>query len=110
MYYRISLGAFVSSQLETIRNQQYNKPGNLTLGNVMKKQLVAYPDYRIVRPVVTQGDNALESMRYSQDLWLFTSVVSSDYSVTYDLAFTSSFDHTVKIWRYQDGTIESVGT
>ncbi|KXJ96976.1 WD40-repeat-containing domain protein [Microdochium bolleyi] len=92
------------------RNQQYNKPGNLTLGNVMKKQLVAYPDHRIVRPVVTQGDNALESMRYSQDPWLFTSVVSSDYSVTHGLAFTSSFDHTVKIWRCQDGTMESVGT
>lgn len=91
-------------------NQQYNKPGNLALGNVRKKQLVAYPDHRIIRPIVTKGENASDSMRHSQDPWLFTSVVSSDYSAIHDLTFTSSFDRTVKVWRHKDSTMESVGT
>jgi WD40 repeat protein len=46
----------------------------------------------------------------SQDPWLFTSVVSSDYDPTCGLAFTSSFDHTVKIWKSQDGSMTALGT
>ncbi len=91
-------------------NQQYNKPGNMLLGSVLSKTLRAYPDHRIVRPIVSQGDNALDSMRESQDPWLFTSVVSSDYEPTNDLAFTSSFDKTVKVWKLNGDTMEVVGT
>ncbi|KAI0112117.1 WD40 repeat-like protein [Nemania sp. FL0031] len=91
-------------------NQQYNKPGNLLLGSAATTTLRAYPDHRIVRPVVSSGDNALDSMVASQDPWLFTSVVSSDYDPTFDLAFTSSFDKTVKIWKRQDRSMTSLGT
>ncbi|KAH7040533.1 uncharacterized protein B0I36DRAFT_379484 [Microdochium trichocladiopsis] len=91
-------------------NQQYNKPGNLALGNVTKRQLVAHPGHRILRPLVSHGDNALESMRHSQDPWLFTSVVWSDYSSVHKLAFTSSFDHTVKIWQCHEGSMHAAGT
>ncbi|RYP03569.1 hypothetical protein DL764_005070 [Monosporascus ibericus] len=91
-------------------NQQYNKPGNLLLGSATSKTLRAYPDHRIIRPIVSQGDNALESMRESQDPWLFTSVVSSDYEPVNDLAFTSSFDKTVKVWRLDGDKMDVVGT
>ncbi|KAI1127321.1 WD40 repeat-like protein [Nemania abortiva] len=91
-------------------NQQYNKPGNLLLGSAATTTLRAYPDHRIVRPVVSSGDNALDSMVASQDPWLFTSVVSSDYDPSCDLAFTSSFDKTVKVWKCQDGSITCLGT
>ncbi|KAI1323821.1 WD40 repeat-like protein [Xylariaceae sp. FL0255] len=91
-------------------NQQYNKPGNLLLGSVTPKTLKAYPDHRIVRPIVSQGDNSLDSMVASQDPWLFTSVVSSDYDPTCDLAFTSSFDNTVKVWRRQEKAMTAIGT
>ncbi|KAI0882426.1 WD40 repeat-like protein [Annulohypoxylon maeteangense] len=79
-------------------NQQYNKPGNLLFGSVAENTLQAYPDHRIPRPLVEHGDNSLPSMRESQDPWLYTSVVSSDYDPTTGWLFTSSFDHTVRVW------------
>ncbi|KAI0878813.1 WD40 repeat-like protein [Hypoxylon argillaceum] len=91
-------------------NQQYNKPGNLLLGSAVTTTLRAYPDHRIIRPVVPSGDNALDSMVASQDPWLFTSVVSSDYDPSLDLAFTSSFDKTVKVWKLKDRSLTSLGT
>lgn len=91
-------------------NQQYNKPGNLLLGSTVTATLRAYPDHRIIRPVVSTGDNALDSMVASQDPWLFTSVVSSDYGPSCDLAFTSSFDKTVKVWKPQGGSMTVLGS
>jgi len=91
-------------------NQQYNKPGNLLLGSTVTNTLRAYPDHRVVRPRVSSGENASESMVASQDPWLFTSVVSSDYDPSYGLAFTSSFDKTVKVWKPQDGSMVALGT
>ncbi|KAL2117045.1 hypothetical protein VTJ04DRAFT_9213 [Mycothermus thermophilus] len=82
-------------------NQQYNKPGNLVLGSCSGMSLRAYPEHRIVRPVVDKGENSTEAMRQSQDPWLYASVVSSDYDAAHDRAFTSSFDHTVKIWKVE---------
>ncbi|KAK7948283.1 WD repeat-containing protein [Apiospora aurea] len=90
-------------------NQQYNKPGNLLLGS-SKGTLRAFADHRIPRPVVSTGDNSLESMVESQDPWLYTSVVSSDYDRHNDLAFTSSFDKTVKVWKVYDDHMEAVDT
>ncbi|KAJ8129241.1 hypothetical protein O1611_g4388 [Lasiodiplodia mahajangana] len=91
-------------------NQQYNKPGNLLLGSAATATLRAYPDHRVIRPVVSTGDNALGSMVASQDPWLFTSVVSSDYDPVFELAFTSGFDKTVKVWKHQNGSMTSWGT
>lgn len=82
-------------------NQQYNKPGNLVLGSCLDITLRAYPEHRIVRPVVEKGENSTEAMRQSQDPWLYSSVVSSDYDAVHDRAFTCSFDKTVKIWKVQ---------
>ncbi|KAK4156695.1 hypothetical protein C8A00DRAFT_12432 [Chaetomidium leptoderma] len=80
-------------------NQQYNKPGNLVLGSCSDISLRAYPEHRIVRPVVEKGDNAREAMRQSQDPWLYSSVVSSDYDAAHNRAYTCSFDRTVKVWK-----------
>ncbi|KAI1343986.1 hypothetical protein F5Y15DRAFT_368695 [Xylariaceae sp. FL0016] len=91
-------------------NQQYNKPGNLLLGSTVTNTLRAYPDHRIVRPVVDHGENALESMRESQDPWLYTSIPSSDYDPTIGLAFTSSFDKTVKVWKFDSDAMTAAGT
>ncbi|KAI1298652.1 WD40 repeat-like protein [Xylaria venustula] len=91
-------------------NQQYNKPGNLLFGSSITHTLRAYPDHRILRPVVSIGDNALDSMVASQDPWLFTSVVSSDYDPSCGLAFTSSFDKTVKVWKPENDSMIAIGT
>lgn len=80
-------------------NQQYNRPGNLALGSCGAGTLKAYPDHRVVRPIIEKGENSTESMRQSQDPWLYTSVVSSDYDERYDRAYTCGFDRTVKIWK-----------
>lgn len=97
-------------------NQQYNKPGNLVLGFVTRgsASLKAYPDHRVVRPVVDKGENSTAAMRASQDPWLYTSVVSSDYDPVYDRIYTSGFDKKVKVWsveREKDGaSMSCVGT
>ncbi|KAH8714158.1 hypothetical protein BGZ61DRAFT_448524 [Ilyonectria robusta] len=80
-------------------NQQYNKPGNLLLCSTTEGTLRSFPDHRIPRPRVEKGENSTEAMRRSQDPWLYSSVVSSDYDEDFDLAFTSSFDKTVKVWK-----------
>ena len=84
-------------------NQQYNKPGNLVLGSCSRGTLRAYPQHRMVRPVVSKGENSTEAMRKSQDPWLYSSVVSSDFDASRDLTFTSGFDRTVKIWGVEEG-------
>lgn len=83
-------------------NQQYNKPGNLLLCSSRQASLRAFPDHRIPRPVVASGDNSTHEMRRSQDPWLYSSVVSSDYDPVQKRAYTSSFDRTVKVWRTDD--------
>ncbi|KAH6885925.1 hypothetical protein B0T10DRAFT_444265 [Thelonectria olida] len=80
-------------------NQQYNKPGNLLLCSTTDGTLRSVPDHRIPRPRVERGENSTEAMRRSQDPWLYSSVVSSDYDEDHDLAFTSSFDKSVKVWK-----------
>ncbi|KAK2607198.1 hypothetical protein N8I77_005896 [Diaporthe amygdali] len=82
-------------------NQQYNKPGNLLLGSVApaSTKLTSYPDHRIPRPIVQKGENSTDEMRESQDPWLYTSVVSSDYDSIHDRTYTSGFDRSAKVWR-----------
>lgn len=97
-------------------NQQYNKPGNLVLGSVARGSatLKAYSDHRIVRPLVERGENSTAAMRASQDAWLYTSVVSSDYDPIHNRAYTSGFDKKVKVWsvdKLQSGaSMRCIGT
>lgn len=95
-------------------NQQYNKPGNLVLGSIRRGDatLKAYADHRIVRPIVQKGENSSSAMRETQDPWLYTSVVFSDYDRLHDRAFTSSFDKTVKAWKVDSsgGSMRCIGT
>lgn len=82
-------------------NMQYNKPGNLGVGSLALDTLTAISDHRIARPLVgpaENAENALESMRRTQDPWLYTSVVSSSHNETNGFTFTASFDKTVKVW------------
>ncbi|KAI9170969.1 Rik1-associated factor 1 [Paramyrothecium foliicola] len=83
-------------------NQQYNKPGNLLAFSATGNTLRAFPDHRIPRPLVEAGENSTEAMRQSQDPWLYSSVVSSDYDEVFKLAYTSSFDKTVKVWKVDE--------
>lgn len=95
-------------------NQQYNKPGNLVLGSISrgKASLKAYADHRIIRPIVQKGENSSSAMRETQDPWLYTSVVFSDYDPIHDRVYTSSFDKTVKAWRVENcgSSIRCIGT
>ena len=93
-------------------NQQYNKPGNLLLCSTKQGKLRAFADHRIPRPVIEKGENSTLAMRESQDPWLYSSVVSTDYDETNGRAFTSSFDKTVKVWNVaDDGTsMEALAT
>ncbi|KAH6656662.1 hypothetical protein BKA67DRAFT_552618 [Truncatella angustata] len=89
-------------------NQQYNKPGNLLLGSA-KGTLQALPHHRIPRPIVANGENALDSMVESQDPWLFTSVVDSDYDPVQKRAYTASFDNRVLVWKIEeDNTMKAL--
>ncbi|KAK3985779.1 WD40-repeat-containing domain protein [Cladorrhinum sp. PSN332] len=92
-------------------NQQYNKPGNLVLGSCNLGTLRAYPQHRIVRPIIEKGENATESMRQSQDYWLYSSVATSDYDSAHDRAYTAGYDRCVKIWKVESSgaSMELVG-
>ncbi|PNY23566.1 Rik1-associated factor 1 [Tolypocladium capitatum] len=93
-------------------NQQYNKPGNLLLCSTSRGTLQAFSDHRIPRPLVARGENSTAAMRQSQDPWLYSSVVSSDYDKVHGRAYTSSFDKTVKVWNMtKDGeSMEAIAT
>jgi hypothetical protein len=83
-------------------NMQYNKPGNLLVGSASLDILSAVDGHRIKRPIIGKAENAenaLDSMRQTQDPWLYTSVVSTSYSEVSQCMFTASFDETVKIWK-----------
>ncbi|ELR02737.1 hypothetical protein VC83_00826 [Pseudogymnoascus destructans] len=79
-------------------NQQYNKPGNLALGSVQKSFLRSVSGHRIIRPIVEKGSNALESMRETQDPYLYCSVTATAFHEGSEKALTGSFDKTVKVW------------
>lgn len=89
-------------------NMQYNKPGNLLVGSTFLDTLAAVDGHRIMRPVISRTENvenSLESMRQTQDPWLYTSVVSTAYSEISQCTFTASFDETVKVWKVgKDGS------
>ncbi|KAG9240318.1 hypothetical protein BJ878DRAFT_299719 [Calycina marina] len=94
-------------------NMQYNKPGNLGYGNCILETLHSIPDHRIQRPEIDKEqnlENSLDAMRQTQDPWLYTSVVASSYSACSKLAFTASFDKTVKIWQSRGACLELVGS
>jgi hypothetical protein len=95
-------------------NMQYNKPGNLVVGSTSLDTLRAVSNHRVRRPVVGReenAENALESMRQTQDPWLYTSVVSTSHSEISSFTFSASFDHTVKVWKISpDGFMDHCGT
>jgi WD40 repeat protein len=96
-------------------NMQYNKPGNLLLGSASLDTLKAVDGHRIERPIVGRaenGENSLDSMRQTQDPWLYTSVVSTSHCEVSGYTFTASFDETVKVWKVSaDGAcIDLCGT
>lgn len=100
----VSNDAFVcgaTSHSDTF-NQQYNKPGNLLLCSTADGTLMAYPDHRTERPLIKKGENSSEAMRRSQSPWIYHSVVASDYDPVLKLAYTASYDKTVKVWRVND--------
>ncbi|OBT68116.1 hypothetical protein VE03_01463 [Pseudogymnoascus sp. 23342-1-I1] len=79
-------------------NQQYNKPGNLALGSLQKSSLRSVSGHRIIRPIVEKGSNALQSMRETQDPYLYCSVTATAFHEGSQKALTGSFDKTVKVW------------
>lgn len=95
-------------------NQQYNRAGNLVLGLVSQTQtkLKSYADHRILRPIVQTGENSTYEMRASQDLWLYTSVVSSDHDPIHNRTYTSGFDRSAKVWQVDKSgsSMQCVGT
>ncbi|PQE20665.1 wd repeat domain-containing protein [Rutstroemia sp. NJR-2017a BBW] len=83
-------------------NMQYNRPGNLVVGSISKKALNAVPDHRIPRPLITASENvenSLDSMRQTQDHWLYTSVSAISHCKRSGYTFTASFDNNVKVWK-----------
>ena len=92
-------------------NMEYNKPGNLLLGSTTHDTLRSFADHRVPRPISNKLQNA-ESMRQTQDPWLYSSVVSTAHCKNNGYSFTASFDETVKVWRIErDGSsMELAGT
>ncbi|KAM3086437.1 hypothetical protein ACMFMG_000572 [Clarireedia jacksonii] len=83
-------------------NMQYNRPGNLAVGSISKQALNAVADHRIPRPLINASqnmENSLDSMRQTQDPWLYTSISAVSHCKRSGYTFTASFDNNVKVWR-----------
>jgi WD40 repeat protein len=90
-------------------NMQYNKPGNLLSGSLSANAVRSVAGHQIIRPVVTRGENATDSMRQTQDPWLYCSVTCTAYLAQYGKCFSGSYDHTVKIWEMsEDGALSTL--
>jgi hypothetical protein len=84
-------------------NMEYNKPGNLLLGSTTHDTLRSFADHRVPRPISNKAN--ADSIRQTQDPWLYSSVVSTAHCKKNGFSFTASFDETVKIWSIQpDGS------
>lgn len=102
-----SPSTFISGALThyDVHNMQYNRHGNLVVGSTDSKMVKMVDGHRTLRPIVTpeeNKENALPSMRATQDEWRYASVISTAYCETNGYTFTASYDKTVKIWNVSE--------
>ncbi|KAI9721277.1 MAG: hypothetical protein M1812_002439 [Candelaria pacifica] len=82
-------------------NMQYNRRNNLLLGDVESNTLVELPDHRINRPLpsaIADGPNSLQATYDACDPMLYITLTGVQFSATGHRLYTSSYDHTVKVW------------
>ena len=87
---------------------QYNRPGNLLLGDLHANVLHELPDHRVERPrpeTIASGPNSLQEMYNNLDPMVYMTVSSLQFSRDGSRLFTASHDKTAKIWD-----IPSAGT
>lgn len=102
-----SPSTFISGALThyDVHNMQYNRHGNLVVGSTDTKTVKMVDGHRTLRPIVTpeeNKENALPSMRATQDEWRYASVISTAYCEANGYTFTASYDKTVKIWKVSE--------
>ncbi len=82
-------------------NMQYNRRNNLLLGDLELNVLIELPDHRIERPLPSSfadGPNSLQATYDACDPMLYITLTGVAFSATGNRLYTSSYDHTVKVW------------
>ncbi|KAI9699332.1 MAG: hypothetical protein M1836_002942 [Candelina mexicana] len=82
-------------------NMQYNRRNNLLLGDLESNILVELPNHRIDRPLpstIPDGPNSLQATYDACDPMLYITLTGVQFSATGHRLYTSSYDHTVKVW------------
>ncbi|KAI9789734.1 MAG: hypothetical protein M1835_001459 [Candelina submexicana] len=82
-------------------NMQYNRRNNLLLGDLESNVLVELPNHRIDRPLpstIADGPNSLQATYDACDPMLYITLTGVQFSATGHRLYTSSYDHTVKVW------------
>lgn len=78
-------------------HMQYNRNNNLLLGDLTTSKLKELPDHRVKRPMLESGPNSRRTY-VMVDPNLYMTVNAVHWTNCGSRIYTSSFDHTVKIW------------
>ncbi|KAL1306545.1 hypothetical protein AAFC00_005235 [Neodothiora populina] len=82
-----------------VDSMQYNKRGNLLIGDASRRLAKELPYHQVSRPIVNQGVNATEEMRATQDKCVYTTVQSVAFSPSARRMFSVSIDGTMKVYK-----------
>lgn len=83
------------------RSMQYNRPGNLLVGDYERSQLRELPEHHVPRPAIEASGNVngLHSMRESQDSRLFMTVASVQFSPDGSTLYSAGTDAKVRAYN-----------
>ncbi|KAF3482763.1 WD repeat protein [Arthroderma uncinatum] len=78
------------------RNMMYNRGNNLIIGDLSINGLKELPDHRVPRALIDTSQ--LSGRNTASEPHLYTSISAVAWSNDGDRMYSSSYDHTVKIW------------
>ncbi|KAI9815693.1 MAG: hypothetical protein M1827_002089 [Pycnora praestabilis] len=90
-----------ASAESSIHNMQYNRQNNFLVGNLTSNMINELPDHRIDRPppgAISKGPNSSQATYDACDPQLYMTVTGIQFAASGKRMYTSSYDHTVKIW------------
>lgn len=92
-----------STALTDSHSMQYNRPGNLLLGDTESTALRELPHHATKRPITELGASSTRAMYVSQDPLLFQSVSTVAFSIDGTAMFSAGYDNTARIYDVRSG-------
>lgn len=89
------------------QNQQYNKPGNLVIGDAIHGNIKELPQHQVPRPRVEKGDNSKASMRKSQDAVVYHTVQMVAFAPDGENMYSVSRDHRLNMYEIREDVLDT---